>query len=459
MAYSDLAYLQIPLPEAVAKEKWSGNFDSARQRIRALLQKDNVTQALKRRLELELVNLDYMERRYTVSVEEAVRIMQKRIPDFTAEELETLRTADKADWIYLNGEVRYLNNFANTLYAVYPQIWKRTREGDARDYNAVQRLVEDLRDGQDMTAHIRIRQRLTIRDSAVLPGKTLSVHLPVPREGGGVENLNIIAVEPKPVYFSGEEALQSTAYFNCEAKADIVFTLEYAFDHRLRYRDMGRLSPEKNMKELLEKHVKAQADHLLQQPPHICFTPYLRVLEKEIAAGETNPLILARRFYDYITTKTDYRFVRDYGSIDNLPEYCALNRRGDCGIQALLFITLCRIAGIPAKWQSGLDAKPGSVSQHDWAMFFLPQTGWVHADLSYGGAAYVRGALDRWNFYFGNIDPYRVPVNNGFQKEFDPPKKHRRIDPYDNQCGEAEYEDRGLLAEELCCEYTDMGIR
>ena len=34
-------------------------------------------------------------------------------------------------------------------------------------------------------------------------------------------------------------------------------------------------------------------------------------------------------------------------------------------MQALLFITMCRIAGVPARWQSGLYAEPGSVGMHD----------------------------------------------------------------------------------------------
>ena len=46
----------------------------------------------------------------------------------------------------------------------------------------------------------------------------------------------------------------------------------------------------------------------------------------------------------------NYRFVRDYSGIDNISEYCAAALRGDCGVQALLFIVLCRILGIPAKW-------------------------------------------------------------------------------------------------------------
>ena len=46
--------------------------------------------------------------------------------------------------------------------------------------------------------------------------------------------------------------------------------------------------------------------------------------------------------------------MREYFTISNISEYAATNLKGDCGVQAILFITLCRIAGIPAKWQSGL---------------------------------------------------------------------------------------------------------
>ena len=88
-----------------------------------------------------------------------------------------------------------------------------------------------------------------------------------------------------------------------------------------------------------------------EQLPHIRFTPYLRSLAAEIVGAETNPVVKARRIYDYITTHVMYSFVRSYFTIDNLTEYMGTGLKGDCGIHALLFITLCRIAGIPARWQ------------------------------------------------------------------------------------------------------------
>ena len=183
---------------------------------------------------------------------------------------------------------------------------------------------------------------------------------------------------------------------------------------------------------------------LEEQSPHIMFTPYLRELRDELAGDETNPVILARRFYDFVTTKVMYSFVREYFTIECIPEYCAVNLKGDCGVQALLFITLCRMSGIPARWQSGLYATDYYTGCHDWAQFYVAPYGWVFADLSFGGNAWRAGEIERWNYYFGNLDVFRMPANSEIQKAFVPEKKWLRIDPIDNQRGEFEYEDHGL---------------
>ena len=174
------------------------------------------------------------------------------------------------------------------------------------------------------------------------------------------------------------------------------------------------------------------------------FTPYLRELRDELAGDETNPIILARRFYDFVTTKVMYSFVREYFTIECIPEYCAVNLKGDCGVQALLFITLCRMSGIPARWQSGLYTTEFFTGTHDWSQFYVEPYGWVFADLSFGGSAWRLGNKERWNYYFGNLDIFRMPSTSEIQKEFMPEKKWLRIDPIDNQRGEFEYEDHGL---------------
>ena len=46
-------------------------------------------------------------------------------------------------------------------------------------------------------------------------------------------------------------------------------------------------------------------------------------------------------------------------------------------------------------------------------------------------------------------DPFRMVANSEFQYELYPSMKFLRIDPYDNQRGEAEYEHMGLGKEAL----------
>ena len=129
--------------------------------------------------------------------------------------------------------------------------------------------------------------------------------------------------------------------------------------------------------------------------------------------------------------------------MSDIADTCLRTLRGDCGVQALAFITLCRCAGIPAKWQSGQVADPDSVGMHDWAMFYVAPYGWMFADCSFGGSAFRAGAEERRNHYFGNLDVYRNVTTNTFMADFEPSSKFFRYDPYDNQRGEVEDSKRG----------------
>ena len=71
MRYEDLKYLEVPLPEAIAKEKWGGFFENARSRIAAYLDDETTDYALRCRLEMELGILQNLQERYTLCPEEA----------------------------------------------------------------------------------------------------------------------------------------------------------------------------------------------------------------------------------------------------------------------------------------------------------------------------------------------------------------------------------------------------
>ena len=149
-----------------------------------------------------------------------------------------------------------------------------------------------------------------------------------------------------------------------------------------------------------------------EQAPHIVFTPYLRVLAAQLTEGITDPAEKAKRIYDYVTLNVRYHYQPAYFVQDCLPDRCARNRRGDCGIMALTFITLCRLVGIPARWQSGLSVSPTGVGCHDWAMFYIAPKGWMYADCSFGASMARQGEEELRRHYFGSLDTGRMALKH-----------------------------------------------
>jgi hypothetical protein len=55
-------------------------------------------------------------------------------------------------------------------------------------------------------------------------------------------------------------------------------------------------------------------------------------------------------------------------TIECLPRYALRHGHGDCGIETMAFMTLCRSHGIPAHWESGWVTRPEE-NMHDWTPF------------------------------------------------------------------------------------------
>ena len=285
---------------------------------------------------------------------------------------------------------------------------------------------------------IHVKTGIKLKDKCFKLGETIRVHLPIPRMAQQIKNINIINTSHEPKIISPINHPQRTIYFEEAVKGEDEFTVEYSYESHIKY---NILSPEK----VSDNQPTFYTEEWL---PHIRFTPFLVELAKEIVGNETNPLIKARKIYDYITKNVQYSFVRQYAAITSIAEYAAYNLKGDCGIQAILFITLCRIVGIPARWQSGLVVNPNRIGCHDWAEFYIEPFGWIFADASFGGGGLRKGDEKKWNYYFGNLDPFRMVANSEFHYDFYPKKNFLRDDPYDNQTGEIECLDRAVFRNE-----------
>lgn len=426
-----------PLPEDIEKLKWYGDFDGCLSLIDQRMS-ENIPETLREKLRMEKVQIGRMRQDYTVTPEEADRVLGERLRDWKSGELEQLRRENVIDWAFVDGQVRYIDSFYENLVKIRGDIAARQISTD----NGGKRTEAEIRDEiiAYMKQHGGAKCTLTIHAHMSVtpqPGEEhegIRVWMPYPLEKFQTSELQLLDSSPAYTAIAPPDAHQRTIYYEGEAQALSRVDLTYSFVNTMPYVE---LDPERVSAE--QPSFDTQ-----EQLPHIAFTPYLRALTAEILGEETNPLKKARRIYDFITQKVNYSYMRSYISLPVIPEYCASRLRGDCGVQALTFVTLCRIAGIPARWQSGLYANENGAGSHDWAMFYIAPYGWLWADCSYGGAAWRDGAMERWNFYFGNMDPYRVNLTNAFQQEFQPAPSFLRSDPYDNQRGEVEFVSRPM---------------
>ncbi|MDD4851359.1 MAG: transglutaminase-like domain-containing protein [Gemmiger sp.] len=435
------ANLSMGLPPDLTRLIAAGHRAEANARIAACQADPGIPAAAKRGLRAAGLMLARLDEDFTLSTADTLALLRADIPDFTEEEFDALLAAGRLDWRWLDGERRYIDTAVDSL-RLYPDMAARglrqPNPDDGLRDKVIAAMARSGRLGADITLCASIAPM-----GATSPDTPATAWLPIPADCGQQRDIQILDATPGGKIAPGD-APQRTIFWQGRA-GDAPFTVTY------RYHIEAPLVPLYSALQTPAPAHPAGLDftaELAQEAPHILFTPYLRALAEEITAGCTGGLYMARAIYDYVTTHIRYRYQPAYACLPAIAENCAKSGWGDCGVMALLFITLCRIVGIPARWQSGLYVTPREAGCHDWAQFYLPGYGWLWADCSFGAGAYRMGNEARRRHYFGNLDPLRMVANRRFYAPLSPPDTAWRNDPYDNQTGELALDGQGLYGNE-----------
>lgn len=455
-----ISYQNIGLPDDILRRKLHGDFAGALRLIDKRLADPKTTKAMGYSLRFHREMLLRLPGEFPYSKEEALAIVRKDIPDFTMEELEDLMDSRAIRWLYVNGQERIFNRFYSSILKAVPGMAQRAQaklagveSNTTPQENPLNPIMAKMKAQGSLSYRIRVRASVKLKDELFTPGMFMRAHLPIPADCPQQSDIRIEKLYPENGILAPAGAAQRTVCWEENMAQNHEFAVEYSYTSTARYVDayQGNGKPSDASFDTQEK------------APHIVFTPYIRALCAELTEGITDPLMKARAFYDFITRNMQYTYMPDYFVLDNIAETCAREYNGDCGVFALLFITLCRCAGIPAQWQSGNTAEPDYIGSHDWARFYVEPYGWLLADPSYGISANRQGCEERRRFYFGNLDPFRMIANRDFQENFTIPKEFLRNDPYDNQSGEMETTDRGFSGSQfsrdkeiLCCEEVSL---
>jgi transglutaminase-like putative cysteine protease len=287
---------------------------------------------------------------------------------------------------------------------------------------------------------LRITQTLAVAADAVPAGETVRAWIPYPRAiPGQQEDIRLVASEPAAHRIAPESALQRTVYFEKPAVAGNKTAFSVTYDVTISARhfdiDAGKV--------MAADITPALAPFVAERAPHVVFTDDLRAFSRKVVGDEKNPWRVAQKLYAAVDA-IPWAGAREYSTISNISDYALHAGHADCGQQTLLMITLLRLNGIPARWQSGMmyagdsaQAADAYWNLHDWGQLYIAPYGWIPMDVTFGRLDDPDPAVA--GFYLGGLDGYRIAFNDDYGRTFVPRKQHFRSETVDLQRGEAEW--------------------
>lgn len=426
-----------------------GDYTAANQLIQNYLNQGNLPDSVRNKYLFEIELIDRIRKDFQANRADVMDYIKRFYPQINDSDMTRWEAAKSLETKIIDGEVHYFNRAARNLFRIDPEmikVWKAQHPDaeitsgsgaklDLDLHNAG--IIEDAIKSGDMfvkPVRIRVKQSLEVKANVVPDGEIIRCWIPYPRLiPGRQQEIKLIQTQPPIHTLAPEDALQRTIYFEKPAIADdqTFFSTEYVITSHGVFQPIDpELVKKPELNNFLEENLKEEA-------PHIVFSPALKELSESIIGAEQNPYRQAQALFAWVDNNTPWASAREYSTIRCIPEYAYENGHGDCGIQTLLLITLCRMNGIPARWQSGWELQPPDDSMHDWGMIYFEPYGWVPMDVTYGLRNSEEPEL-HW-FYLNGMDSYRIIFNDGFSRPFSPGKTYPRSETVDSQRGEVEW--------------------
>jgi len=432
----------------------NGEFEKAKVLIKEKLIMDTtLTAKAQRELEFGIERMERIKKDFKVTEDEVFEYIKKYIPDVKKSDLQKWEDEKSLESKIINGEKGYFNRAARNLFRINKECknkWEEYHKKNGIDLSSERididknnvvimkrSIKKDVRYSEPVT--MKINYSISVNTNVVPDGENIRCWIPFPREIENRQfNIKLIKTDPETYQMADNSALQRTIYFEKPAVKDeeAKFSVEYQYTSQGEYVniDADKVKPV-NPNSELEEYIK-------EEQPHIVFTDRLKKLSQEIVGDETNPYYKAQKIYKWIDENIPWASAREYSTFNNITDYCIANGHGDCGIKALTFITLLRLNGIPARWQSGWEFQPPHDSMHDWGYIYFEPYGWMPMDVDYG----LRKTEDerlKW-FYLSGMDSYRLIFNDAISQSFQPEKIHHRSETVDSQRGEVEWKGGNL---------------
>jgi transglutaminase-like putative cysteine protease len=422
----------------------AGHFSDARSRIDQALATSDTSADERQALEFQRERMRRILLDFTLDADAVKARVRRQIPDLTDAQFARWDADGLFEHMVIDGRRLYFNRSPSNLFRLSPEALARRADhaplgdGPMETANAHHRAVIDAALAQHRSSvlprRVRVTQSLTVAADAVPAGETVRAWIPYPRAlPGQQERIGYVSSIPDKHVIAPESTLQRTVYLEKPARAGQPTQFSVTYDLTL-YAQYHAIDPDKVVAATITPEL---APWVSERAPHVVFSDDMRAFSRKVVGDETNPYRIAQKLFAAVD-RIPWAGAREYSTITNISDYALHAGHADCGQQTLLLMTLLRLNGIPARWQSGMIFSDGEYNNlHDWGWLYLAPYGWMPMDVTFGRLDSDDPAVA--DFYLGGLDAYRIAFNDDYGRELVPAKQHFRSETVDLQRGEAEW--------------------
>ncbi len=377
---------------------------------------------------------------FPLTVEEATALIRADYPDISDSRIREFIDKKYLETKVIDGQLRVFRKGPRNLKLLNPEmnggVTSRGATASAARISYVDSVLSCIKGENPLGgAHlVRYRFSIDVPWDEALEGDTLRVWMPLPHESQRQSDIRIVQASPASYILSDStKSVHNTIYFEQPVRHGQTTSFEYSgeFVTRGQYFSpdfiRANIRPYDTASELYRRYTAVETPHM----------PRMTELALSITGGETDPYRCSEMVYDYIISHYLWAGAREYSTISCIPEYVVREGHGDCGQVSLLYISLMRSLGIPARWESGWMLHPGEKNYPDWAEVYYEGVGWVPVDVSFGRYSNSDDPAVR-NFYSTGMDSHRFASNRGVCGSLYPEKRFVRSETVDMQPGEVE---------------------
>lgn len=381
---------------------------------------------------------------FSLSRAELLAEIRKQHPEVTDADVDSFLAAHYIEGKTFDGEMRFHRKSPKNINLLNPAYSGPFEHRGASASEVRISYVDSVldytrgRNPEGLSHEVKYRFYVDVPYDEAIDGDTLFVWVPVPfgtDECPRQRDVKILDSYPADYVLSDGRSLHNTIFFKAPApaKGDTA-RFEYIGEFVTSGAYVSSEEIARNMKPYDKESDIYKRYTRLPEGRHIV---RMDSLARAIVGDETDPFRCSELVYDYVIERYPWAGAREYSTISCIPEYVLREKHGDCGQVSLLYISLMRTLGIPARWESGWMLHPGELNLHDWSEVYFKGIGWVPVDISFGR---YTGSDDPevTGFYSHGIDAHRFATNKGVGDSLYPPKRFVRSETVDFQLGEVE---------------------